>query len=809
MAGQEHPIRREGFTRLQELQAEHIGFVSDEHRARRRQIPSYPIDNVAPEVVSDRDDGVYVEAEPREGGYRVHVTIADVAAHVRPGTPLAEAAWRRAFTLYAPDAVGNDSMFPNGPLQRLEEKMSLEHNRERLGLTVSITLDQHFKPVHTSFLPVITHPDNSSYSQAQERMQRDPQFQLMSEIAQGVKKYYFGGHEVPLEEIFSHRTMRRLKNQPEQLQAMEMVATYMLLANNCTAEFASKTNLPFLYRNFDETADAAHATYGTAPVRHTALERMGLKGAYCHFTSPIRRAPDYFNAVMIHYAIDIVTDLENRLSTEFSIRDPNVLKALHSQLWKQAPEFLHIASDNLKPAVRQRALIQKHLIHAMQEVMATLPPDIESRMKTLVQMWAMKSPPLSRKQLQGYAEHMNALARSPEIRAIERANEKYDKSIERIETVQASEKESLAHLSSERFSSFLRAAAVTGNLPRNLFEEARSRIQNGNYNMNTDGFTIFIEAAYPGVSRWTALKGLIATELKKDPSLVDNMLGRLKKHVAPATIEPRESAIYDALRDGDREKARTPVIIYAMEGADMPPLGPPFSSVGHDRRAARSHAQYSFLEHYAFGQLQPVEQSVIPSILYAELEVEGAVKRELLERMTEKIGATLEFHEAETNAGRVIQTIRAQGGELREPIVVQADEATEREAYETAMRRMLRDERFKLAVSRDEQIAREVTNPQSELEALIKERGGEIEFLRQPKTQGPHGATITITLSEKSTKFVGEGPNLDRAERAAAMQAMQSLGWQTDGARHNPGVKSWVTEGSRPPPGEGRHYHGK
>lgn len=800
MAEQEHPIRRVGFTRLQELQAENVGNVTQAHRDARLQIPSYPIDNVSREVVSDRDDGVFVEAEHRNGGYRVHVTIADVAAHIRPHSPLAEAAWRRGFTLYHPG--GTDPMFPNGPDQRLEEKMSLEHNRERLGLTVSITLDHHFRPIHTSFAPVITHPDNSSYQQAHERMQRDPQFQLMRDIAQGIKKHHFRGHDLPLDEIFSHRTLRRLQNQPEQLQAMEMVATYMLLANNCTAEFARKADIPFIYRNFDESASDLHATYGTKPGRHTALERMGLKGAYCHFTSPIRRAPDYFNAVMIHNSIHVLNGLHGRLCKEFPGTNS---KDLYRGVWDHGGEILKLLNGDGHRA-RQRAALQRVLTGIVHDSMPQAAALDESRMRTLVGTLDENHFAYSRDQLQGFAEHINALARSPEIRAIERQNEKYDQSLERVESVQAADKESLAYLSREKFSSLLHAAAVTGNLPRNLFEEARARIQNGNFNIPFDSFTIFIEAP-AGVSRWTALKGLIANQLKKDPSAVNGMLERLKEHIAPAEITEHQSAIEGDIPEGRDEPSHTPAILLRMTGAGMHGLAAPFYSVGHDQRSARSHAKYSFLEHYAFGQLQPVEQTAVPSLLYAELDMEGAKKRELLERMADSIGASLQFHEQETRTGRIVQTITATGGDLKEPIMVEADEPTVHEALESAMRRMLRDEHFKFAVSRDQQVAREVLNPQSVLEDLVKSRGGEIEFTRQPRPQGPHHATITITTGSGKVKYTGEGPNLDRAERNAAVQALEGLGWQMEQAGADPAVKSWVTETQRPPAGAGRQYY--
>lgn len=791
------PIQRAQFTATQRLQAQYVGHVTDAHRAARRQIPSYPIDNVDPEVVSDRDDGVYVEAEHRNGGYRVHVTIADVAAHIRPGSPLAQAAWMRAFTLYF--GRGTDPMFPNGTAERLEEKMSLEHNRERLGLTVSITLDDHFRPVHTSFTPVITHPDNSSYKQAHERMQRDPQFQLMADIAHGVKRSYFGGHDVPLEEIFSHRTLKRVHSQ-EQLKAMEMVATYMLLANSCTAEFANKSQLPFLYRNFDETANATHATYGTDAVRHTALERMGLKGAYCHFTSPIRRAPDYFNGAMIHYAIDVVEQLEQRLRARFPQSNA---RALRHALWDQAPELLTLISDPTTNRTIYRAAMQRLLGDVLGESMTGGAVIDERPIREIVNQLQFDPPPYTREELQAYADHMNALARSPEIRTVERANEKYELSIDRLSTAPVADKDAMADLPRDKFSSLLAAAATTGDMPRPLFDEAMSRIRFGTFDKVNDSYTVFIRAQHEGVHRWTALKRRVAQLLKNDPSTVNTIMVRFENEIAPATVHAIHTTLPGETPEGRSEPSQISASLYAMEDGDESLAAPPFYSVGHDRRAAQSHARYSFLEHYAFEQLQPIDQTTIPNLLYAELDMEGAKKRELLKQMADSVGAEVHYEQETTGDGRYIARVIVEGGELPMPILTDADEPTADEAEHVALRRMLRNDSFKAAVSGAD-VGREMLNPQTVLEELVTQRGGRIEITPNPRPQGLHQARIDLDVNGQKLSFAAGAPNLDRAKRAAAVKALEHFGWSIGEAP----VKSWVTDSQRPALGKDRHYFG-
>lgn len=788
-------IKRAEFTATQRLQAEHVGYVTDAHRAARRQIPSYPIDNVAPEIVSDRDDGVYVEAEHRSGGYRVHVTIADVAAHIRPGSPLAQAAVERAFTLY--HLRGTDPMFPNGPSERLEEKMSLEHNRERLGLTVSITLDAHFKPVHTSFIPVITHPDNSSYEQAHERMRNDPQFKLMADIAQGVKRSYFGGHNVPLEEIFSRRTLKRVHN-VEQLQAMEMVATYMLLANSCTAKFARASHLPFLYRVFG--IDDAHATYSTIPAGHAALAQMGLKGEYCHFTSPIRRAPDYFNGVMIHYAIGVIGEVEQRLQAAFPQANG---KNLRDALWEQAPELLRLVNDAKSGGTIYRANMQRVMGDVLRKSLPAGSAIDERKLRDMAHKLQFSSPPLTREELQRYADHMNALARSPEMRAIDRENEKYELSVDRLQAASVADKDALADLSPEKFSTLLAAAATTGDMPRQLFDETMARIRNGTFDKVNDSYTVFIRAQHDGVHRWTALKRRVAQILKNDPSTVNTIMTRLENEIAPATLTPKQVNLPGEIPEGRSEPSQISAKIYVMQNKGEPAVSAPFCSFGHDERAARSHAAYSFLEHYAFDQLLPVEkhQHNIPNLLYAELEMEGTKRRELLEQMAHSVDASVSYEHERSSTGRYITRIIVEGGELREPIYVDADEPTAEEAEHVAIRRMLRNESFKVAVSPRDVRDGEV-NPQTYLKQMVEKHGGSIEIVPDPRQQGLHQARIEIEVNGQKLSFAAGAPNLDRAKRAAAVKALDHFNWSLAETM----FKSWATDSQRPPAGSERQY---
>ena len=786
----EHPVRPKGFTPTQELQAQYIGRVTPTHRNARREIPTFPIDNVGPEIVADRDDGVFVEAETLGGGYRVHVTIADVAAHVRVGSPLEKAAWQRAFTLYGPGWT--DPMFP----KILEETLSLEHQQERLGLTVSITLDQHFNPIHTSFTPVITHPDNSSYAQAQERMQSDPQFQLMGKIAQGIKAEHFGGQTVDWQEMFSKRQSRVALSSSE-IAAMEMVATYMLLANNCVAEFFSRTGLPFMYRNFDPQSADSHAWYGTEPKRHSALEGMGLKGSYCHFTSPIRRAPDYYNGIMVHYAISSLGAIEKALLKA----EPQLeVKPLRHELWQHGPAIMAALNPASSQRLPQRKAALKALLTDISRAASPTKQPLAQRTLThVVSKLDVPALPLTVPQLDEYAAHINGLSHAPMMREMEKQNEKYERHHEQIDALEQLSDTQLAAMSAERFSSVLAAAAATGKMPRPLFDEATERLKTDRYDKVRDAASIFLVAHYPGVQRWTALKRQVARAIKHDPSTVNALIEKLERLIEPARIEVLDTELPGSKSaDAGKEPTFIHGSLLVMHTPDEPDIAPPFYSVGHDKRAALSHARYSFLEHFAFGQLQSLDQTSMPNVLYAELDMDGAKKRELLERMVLGMGGTLSVSER-MNANGYHTEVVVSGGELVTPIRVESQEATREEATETALRRTLRHTSFKIAVSDHEAIAREELNPQDVLSDVVNARGGTLQLRPiESSTRGlpKHTVEAQVIINGKPMKFVASGPNIDRAKRMAAANALEYLGWPVDDAQKP--AKSWVSKESRP-----------
>jgi ribonuclease R len=111
--------------------------------ARRdlRDLPTFTID---PPTARDYDDAI--SAERLDGGrIRVWVHIADVAAHVPPGSAVDREAFRRATSVYVPGKV--EPMLPEA---LSNDACSLVPHQDRLAVTVELDLEGA-KPVRSAF----------------------------------------------------------------------------------------------------------------------------------------------------------------------------------------------------------------------------------------------------------------------------------------------------------------------------------------------------------------------------------------------------------------------------------------------------------------------------------------------------------------------------------------------------------------------------------------------------------------------------------------------------------------------------------
>lgn len=133
-----------GFRASLEVQAGRSADAAEARPGARRDLTALPTFTVDPATARDFDDAVSARREG--GGFRLWVHIADVAAHVAPGSPLDVEAHRRANSTYAPGAVE-----PMLPRALSEDACSLAPGVERLAVTAEIELGDDGRARGASF----------------------------------------------------------------------------------------------------------------------------------------------------------------------------------------------------------------------------------------------------------------------------------------------------------------------------------------------------------------------------------------------------------------------------------------------------------------------------------------------------------------------------------------------------------------------------------------------------------------------------------------------------------------------------------
>jgi ribonuclease R len=140
----EERLERRGFPAALEAEAGRAADAAEASDVRRRDLTELPTFTVDPASARDFDDAVSALGEG--DGWRLWVHIADVAAHVRPGTPLDLEARERASSTYVPGAVE-----PMLPRALSEDACSLAPGVERLAVSAEIELSPSGAPRAASF----------------------------------------------------------------------------------------------------------------------------------------------------------------------------------------------------------------------------------------------------------------------------------------------------------------------------------------------------------------------------------------------------------------------------------------------------------------------------------------------------------------------------------------------------------------------------------------------------------------------------------------------------------------------------------
>ncbi|MBW8059810.1 MAG: RNB domain-containing ribonuclease [Solirubrobacterales bacterium] len=137
-------LGKRGFGASLEVEAGKAASAAEARSGARRDLTELPTFTVDPATARDFDDAVSAR---REGdAARLWIHIADVAAHVPPGSPLDREARRRANSTYVPGTVE-----PMLPQALSEEACSLAPGVERLTVTAEIELGPGGEPRSARF----------------------------------------------------------------------------------------------------------------------------------------------------------------------------------------------------------------------------------------------------------------------------------------------------------------------------------------------------------------------------------------------------------------------------------------------------------------------------------------------------------------------------------------------------------------------------------------------------------------------------------------------------------------------------------
>jgi ribonuclease R len=244
---------RQGFSRKVEGEAGDARAVAGDLPVERRDLTELPTFTVDPASAHDFDDAV--SASTTERGVRLWIHIADVAAHVRPGSALDEEARRRANSTYVPGLVA-----PMLPHTLSSDACSLAPGVDRLAVTSEIELSETGEPLGASFYRSRIRSDaRLDYDQLDEifagRARAPGAIAEPLTLARRAARALAGRRPRASLEVESFEPEFRFEDgqvigahSVPQTEAHQLVEHLMILTNERVAELLERRRIPTLYR---------------------------------------------------------------------------------------------------------------------------------------------------------------------------------------------------------------------------------------------------------------------------------------------------------------------------------------------------------------------------------------------------------------------------------------------------------------------------------------------------------------------------------------------------------------------------------
>jgi ribonuclease R len=254
---------RRGFPPAVENAARSAAEAAERRTPARRDLTDLPTFTVDPATARDFDDAV---SASREGdGARVWIHIADVAAHVVPGSPLDAEARRRGNSTYVPGTV--EPMLPHA---LSEGACSLAPGVERLAVTAEIELDGAGRPGAAAFYRSRIRSDaRLDYDhldrvfagrEAPPAAAAEP-LRVAREVAAALaEQRASAGLEIESSEPefgFDARGNVSAARAVPQTESHRLIERLMILANEQVAELLERRRLPTIYRVHEQPDPAS------------------------------------------------------------------------------------------------------------------------------------------------------------------------------------------------------------------------------------------------------------------------------------------------------------------------------------------------------------------------------------------------------------------------------------------------------------------------------------------------------------------------------------------------------------------------
>jgi ribonuclease R len=244
---------RRGFSGKLEADAAAAAKEATRSGGDRRDLTELATFTVDPATARDFDDAV--SAERIKGGIRLWVHIADVAAHIRPGSALESEAYRRATSVYVPGDV--EPMLPHA---LSSEACSLGPGEERLAVTTELELSDGGEVRSATFYRSRVRSDERlNYDQLDEiftgRVAPPGHVEqplalarkAAAAIAGSRKRASLDVKSVEPEFVFSDGEVTGARNL-EQTESHELIEQLMVATNERVAELLERKRVPTLYR---------------------------------------------------------------------------------------------------------------------------------------------------------------------------------------------------------------------------------------------------------------------------------------------------------------------------------------------------------------------------------------------------------------------------------------------------------------------------------------------------------------------------------------------------------------------------------